>query len=363
MKTPYSINDRISTVDNHLGTIRYIGTLPPWGPNTIAYGGSILYSHISSSGTFIKSSNTTLNHQHKSFIDVIREKYLDLEYLGWDKLNKFQSDLNNLKQGRIFESLVNITNLELSCNLLTDLNEVSKIIDRLPNLTQLNVNGNRFSEFSGDQTTHGNIKLLKVSGTLIPITMLTKLVKKFPNLEELYISGNCYADSDIQEFEVPHNVRVLDELRINHNPVFDDLSIDDMTVQLIGRFNCSKGSLWKLNGTYLTEDEIANGELYFISKVDQGVYHIDNEPRWSTLLDKYGKKDQPTHAPVDDYKEWIELVISIPSSPSISKKFLRNTSILQFKGIISSELNNLSFSSFPHTSTPTRARYLQRSMN
>lgn len=38
MTTIYRENDRISTVDNDLGTIRFIGTLPVWGDKTIAYG-------------------------------------------------------------------------------------------------------------------------------------------------------------------------------------------------------------------------------------------------------------------------------------------------------------------------------------
>ena len=36
MINKYSLNDRVSTIDNYLGTIRYIGNLPVWGTNTVA---------------------------------------------------------------------------------------------------------------------------------------------------------------------------------------------------------------------------------------------------------------------------------------------------------------------------------------
>ena len=38
MINKYSLNDRVSTIDNYLGTIRYIGNLPVWGTNTVALG-------------------------------------------------------------------------------------------------------------------------------------------------------------------------------------------------------------------------------------------------------------------------------------------------------------------------------------
>ena len=88
-----------------------------------------------------------------------------VEELGWDKLNKFHSNLRNLdsltldycliniayhdnEDKQLFDELVNLTNLELSCNLFTDVNEICKIIDNIPSLTSLNINGNRFSNFT-----------------------------------------------------------------------------------------------------------------------------------------------------------------------------------------------------------------------
>ncbi|KAL6450223.1 PAC2 Protein PAC2 [Candida maltosa Xu316] len=458
MTANYAINDRISTTDNHLGTVKFVGTLPAWGESTLAYGiewddpkrgknngdvAGVQYfvPTIPGSGSFVKSSNRMLNNARKSFVDVIQEKYLDSEYveqnikfgskiveeLGWEKLNTFQADLKNLKSltldhcliatafsnegGQIFTNLSNLTNLELSSNLFTDLNEVPKIVDQLPSLVSLNINGNRFNEFSNNQIEHANIKSLKVSGTMMSLSMLDKLLKKFPNLEELYISGNNYYVNDIEKFTFPPKITVLDlsynqltsipsnvhsmvalnvshnnlssgitdkvfsniitldmranklsswneidslsrsfpnlkDLKINHNPLFESISIDDMTAQLIGRFDCSKNHLRKLNGSFLTEDEITNGELYFISKVQQGVFEINNDARWSELLAKYGKQETTETYSSMECRDWIDLVILTPDSKKIPKKFSKKTSILQFKGVISQVLDNVSILDF-----------------
>lgn len=458
MTDKYSINDRISTIDNYLGTIRYIGSLPVWGANTIALGiewddprrgknngdlNDILYftPKVSGSGTFIKSSNRSLNHNQKSFVQVMHENYLDTEYktkniqfgtktveeLGWDKLNKFHSNLRNLnsltldyclisiayrdnEDKQLFNELVNLKNLELSCNLFTDVNEISKIVDHIPNLTSLNINGNRFSEFSQHQKVHNGIVLLKLSSTMMPILMVEKLIKKFPNLKELYISGNNYSNKDIESMCLNQSLSILDlsynklkymptlplvsalnlshnylslqiingtfpnlisldlranmikdwsdideisihlpglkELRINHNPLFQEMSVDDMTMQLIGRIKCSPEHLWKLNGSFLTNEEIENSELYFISKVEQGKYHIDNERQWSYLLSKYNKPLETRLSHVYTLKDWMPLTIVFPDSKEISKKFTKNTSILQFKGLVSQWMDDLSILKF-----------------
>ena len=458
MINKYSLNDRVSTIDNYLGTIRYIGNLPVWGTNTVALGiewddpsrgknngdlNGIQYftPKVTGSGTFIKSSNRFLNHIRKSFVQIIHENYLDTEYktkniqfgtktveeLGWDKLNKFHSNLRNLnsltldycliniayhdnEDKQLFNELVNLTNLELSCNLFTDVNEICKIIDNIPSLTSLNINGNRFSKFSQEQRTHNGIVLLKLSSTMMSTLMLEKLIKKFPNLKELYISGNNYCNADIENMNLNMPLTILDlsynrlehmpilplvsalnlshnylslriikgtfpnlksldlranqikdwseidkisihlpdlkELRINHNPLFQELSVDDMTMQLIGRIKCSPEHLWKLNGSFLTNEEIENSELYFISKVEQEKYHIDNEQQWSYLLSKYNKLVESRVSYTYTLKDWMPLTIVLPDSKEISKKFTKNTSILQFKGLLSLWMNDLSILKF-----------------
>ncbi|RLV90711.1 Protein PAC2 [Spathaspora sp. JA1] len=247
----YSVYDRIS-IDNKLATIRYIGTIPDWG-DTIALGlewdditrgknngeiNGIRYftPQLANSGSFIKITNKKLI-QAKSFIEIIQREYLDVEYIeagikfgskkmeefGWDKLNKFQGNLLNLKSitldfqminrsgynRDVFDNLANLTNLELSFNLFNDFQEVWNIIDNLPNLIQLNLNGNRFFKYPETVRVH-SLKVLKLCSTLISIDDLNQVVKKFPNLVELYISGNNYTNQEILQLQLPVNLQVLD---------------------------------------------------------------------------------------------------------------------------------------------------------
>ncbi|EGW35609.1 uncharacterized protein SPAPADRAFT_69796 [Spathaspora passalidarum NRRL Y-27907] len=449
----YSEYDRISTIDNKLATVRYIGTIPQWG-DTLALGlewdeatrgknngevNGITYftPTVPNSVTFIKSTNKKLVHKCKSFVQIIKEKYLDAEYIeadiqfgsktveefGWEKLNKFQSNLSNLTSltldfhlinradydKSIFTNLGNLTHLELSFNLFNDITEVWKIVDLLPGLRELNLNGNRFYKFS-PTNTH-NLKVLKLSSTLVTVANLNEhILPKFPKLTELYISGNNYTNEDINNLNLPAQLEVLDVsynqltifpkvnisslnlshnnisdysnvsqlnitsldlrnnqimsysfidwlseaapnlqiLRINHNPLFQD--IDIMTTQLIARFYCQDyhaiphTKLYKLNGSLLTNDEIENSELYFISKVQMGEYQIDKRAKkWLYLLDKY--KPKPTT--INIQPDWISLTINIPNKDPVQRLFLLNNSILRIKGIISKlYLDNMSILQF-----------------
>ncbi|KAI3403153.2 hypothetical protein KGF56_004042 [Candida oxycetoniae] len=496
----YAINDRISTKDNHIATIRYIGYIPEWGEKTLAYGlewddptrgknngelNSITYfsPRIPQSASFIKSTNKKFNWVRKSFVQVIKEQYLDVDYknreiqignklveeLGWDELNRYYSNLSNLKsltldhqliyrawetkktkeggeekgereRDSIFEGLRNLEKLDISCNLFNDLSEVYLIISKLPKLKELNLNGNRFSSFgvpknlqfsnsnSNSNSNSFSLTSLKLASTLISMETIDGILQLLPHLKELILSGNYYRDEDLIKSDllltkkplenldmsyntlctiprlnnagslnlsynkietVPTNIEKwtsitsldlrynrisqweqidslslalpnLQKLRINHNPIVDDISIDEMTMQLIARFQCGTDKLCELNGSKLTKEEIENAELYFISKVQSGDIIFENEPRWNQLLEKYGEQEKGGGGEGDDdddddeknivnFRPWIKLRLQTENSLSQfqTQRFLRSTSILSFMGFISKTvLNNLSILHF-----------------
>ncbi|CAD1811459.1 CAP-Gly domain family protein [Candida parapsilosis] len=509
--TQYQLYDRVSTIDNYVATIKYIGHLPQWGSQVVAFGlewddanrgknngvldGVQYFTPIvENSVSFVKSTNKNINHDRKSFIRVIREQYLDaigyeakgikfggkvVEELGWQQLNEYQSQLRNLTSlsldhcfiycmargtevddvENVFAGLANLTNLDLSCNLFNNMDDIWQIVARLPNLKVLNINGNRFpldvdNHEQKDHFIHYNLQVLKMASTLIPISKINTIVSQFPNLLELIISGNQYTNNDVNCLDVgdyrlatldlsynnlqcvpiklplyittlnlshcrinsiekrvaTNDITSLDirynqlktwldidnlsesftqltNLRINHNPILNDLSIDDMTCQLIGRFECNNSDvhgennhpnkLAVLNGSKLTPSEIMNGELYFISKVQSGQYEMHNRTRWEDLLKKYGKSDKELQVSpsLSQPKRWINLQLMVrqvkkqhmgnseskttmdTATQSINTptdytslsthKFLKTTSILKFKGLISRLfLSNLSILDF-----------------
>lgn len=493
--TQYQLHDRISATDNHTATIKYIGHLPQWGPQVIAYGiewddanrgkndgllNGIEYftPTVANSASFIKSTNRSINHDRKSFIQLIREQYVDavryeakgitfggkvVEELGWQQLNEHQSQLRNLTSlsldhlliycmahesdgdymEDVFSGLHNLTNLDLSSNLFNRMGDIWQIVSRLPNLKILNINGNRFAPDELirrlDQRffSHTNLQVLKMASTLIPIHRVNSIISRFPNLQELILSGNYYTNKDTNSLnlsdskvtaldlsynyldQIPFNlspsilnlnishcqiisiensliktkIKSLDvrynqisnwvdidnlsqsfpqltNLRINHNPIFENISVDEMTCQLIGRFECDDGNsngdkLSILNGSKLTLSEIENGELYYISKVHLGQYEMHNSTRWKNLFQKYGKSGHEVKEPSTSsgLKRWINLQLRVrhvnvqkrdikedgtglegnphtENDPTVyfhlsTYKFLKTTSILKFKGMIS----------------------------
>lgn len=467
--------DRISTTDNELATIKYIGKLPEsiWGPDVIALGlewdeaergknsGSIegvsyFKTDIEGAGSFLKSTNKKIVKERYDFIESLIRQYANeenetilsksivfgtkiAESYGFHKLNSIQSDFKNLpsislERKNIYKSfnniensksilanLVNVTNLDLSFNLFNDLNEVWGIIDHLPNLESLNLNGNRFFNRESIPTTiHPKIKCLKLASTNIKTDQVTKLIlPKFVGLRDLSLAGNQFNDADLVDFTTPHlsledidlsynkmtripeflesciNVHsinlahnqikdvqletnlekiyhldirhneiqdwtTIDKLsqvlpnlkllRINGNPIFKDLSIEEMLINLVGRFECqlykdkSNTRLCKINGSFLNEDEIQNFELYFISKVKLGVYRFNmRSERWNRLMTKYKMAPKPELKPQTIIKNQlsfkkIRLVVHLNEDTKINRVFLIDNTVLRLKGIISKHL-------------------------
>lgn len=242
--------DRISFQDD-LGTIRYVGTLPDWGPHVIAYGiewdrpergknngdlNGVTYFQpsIPNSGSFVKSTNKHIRPS-KDFISALMDEYHSdttfrkdikfgtktVESYGFAKLNEIQSNFSNLKSlslqrtnvncikltdgtDKIMSSLSNVEHLDLSFNLFNNFQQVGEIIRLLPNLKSLVLSGNRF--FDAYTITPHNLKVLKLSATNIEPDHLQLIIDNFPHLEELYIAGNNYTDIKVHSSEL----RLLD---------------------------------------------------------------------------------------------------------------------------------------------------------
>lgn len=184
---------------------------------------------VANSASFIKSTNRSINHDRKSFIQLIREQYVDVvgyeakgitfggkvvEELGWQQLNERQSQLRNLTSlsldhlliycmahesdgdhmEDVFSGLCNLTNLDLSSNLFNRMGDIWQIVSRLPNLKILNINGNRFApdeliQRLDQSFSHTNLQVLKMASTLIPIHRVNSITSRLPNLQELILSG------------------------------------------------------------------------------------------------------------------------------------------------------------------------------
>ncbi|KAG2735174.1 hypothetical protein G9P44_001388 [Scheffersomyces stipitis] len=462
--------DRIR-IDNELATIKFIGALPAWGPTTTAFGiewdrpergknngelNGISYfkTDITGAGSFIKSSNKKIELNRQTFVQQLLSNYAvdsytdqrlhfgskRVEEYGLDKLNKIHANFLNLKSVTldhkliyigyaddekdivdIFSKLANLAYLDLGFNLINDLSIVWGIIDRIPSLTKLILNGNRFFDLSKSVIIPHNLQSLHLSSTNISASQIAEgVTAKFPNLQELYLSGNNYQDEDVANLcledtyldvldlslnaisVIPTNLKHIrslilsdnliraispdckmeelksidlrrnqiqsldfidtlylnlpriSELRINNNPVFEKMGVEEMTIQLIARFECddhkrSSTKLFKLNGSLLNEDEISNAELYFISKVKQNEVSFKNEKRWKKLVAKHDIAEHFTDSPKSKRTTLsmigtsrLLLQVQVEDKIIISRYFLNTFTVLRLKGLISKQLNNIS---------------------
>lgn len=116
---------------------------------------------------------------------------------------------------KIRESCFNVEELDLTCNSLTDLNQVFCIVKEMPNLRFLNLSENDFSKTRlqpvssnvksnddsmgnvGEESKFESIKSLVLNNTSIPWTAVEHLLRSMPNLTELHLSLNNYTSMEM----------------------------------------------------------------------------------------------------------------------------------------------------------------------
>lgn len=283
------------------------------------------------------------------------------ENLGWDahnhlmrdytQLESISVDNRNVNQVLITDKFPNLKMLDLSSNLLTDFTQILKVLKQIPNLRRLNVNGNRFNwqllEDYDQNEQFPQVEQLLLAATNIPPKTVSKLIEWFPNLTEVVLLFNQYSDFSVllpfitkidlshnrlsaiptlkcDQLKVDHNQIVtidpinatdidlrhnlvaswlqvdklvgVSSVRINDNPVFHGISVDDQIAQLVGRLGATK-----VNGVVINDPE--QQELWFIGQVQKGTIDYPNNSRWQHLLRKHQIKEVDTKPKYTNYPQ------------------------------------------------------------
>lgn len=247
-----NIGDRIS-VDKYIGTVKFVGNLPQWGPNALAYGiewddlsrgknsgeldGTQYFTtSVAGAGLFIKASNKKIDTP-VSFMDAINWRYCSdenevvidkaisfgsktVEKYGFHKLNMIVKDVQSLdtvmldkkrvKFAGQMESFPKTESMDLSYNLLTSWSELDRIIQHFTNLKSLNLNGNRFC---GVSKLHLPTFLseLYLASTKVSVEQVNQIDLR--NIRKLVVSSNGWTCEDAEKL----NIQSLDILDLSDN--------------------------------------------------------------------------------------------------------------------------------------------------
>ncbi|KAL0091755.1 hypothetical protein J3Q64DRAFT_1725187 [Phycomyces blakesleeanus] len=421
------VGDRIQ-VKLDRATIRYIGTVakssgewlgvewddPARGKHDGSHGG-IRYFECSSptAGSFIRY------HPEKvitgtTFMEAMKDKYLDpttgkgayvheedvgfiylggnksieVETVGFDKIQRTQSEFNNLtvvglaelcisaagEPGDINKYKLAIEDVDLSRNLIKDWDTIADIISQLSELRLLRLNNSRLaplptdihSLYRGSQSPFanlttlglnnsgiswedilrlepliasiedlqvGNNKITSLSGkenTQKPIFQKLKWLNlelneledwdevitnlgNLPSLEILFLNENKFSnikpcsseqfmkldflriDSNLmnnwESVNSLNSFHSLTRLRCNRNPIFNDMDVEDVFFQVVGRV----GGLAMINGNTMTGREKSDMERFYLKNcVKDGKTHDEIaaiHPRYKELCEIHGEPD------------------------------------------------------------------------
>ncbi|QHS72787.1 Pac2p [Saccharomyces paradoxus] len=281
----YEIGDRLK-IGGHFCTVKFIGVIKPW-PSIKAYGvewddhsrgknsGTIddihyFDVHIPNSGSFLKESKIKSSNVHRiTFYEALSEKYGSssnsinslsignkrIESLGFDELDARNKNFKKLRKIALRDSdiailfrsqdelnyvvreCVSIRDLDLSLNLLTDINSLCEFIEPLKSLESLNLSQNKLSKGWDNLKKYdlSHIKTLRLSSCDLSYEHVDKLLKSFSALKMLDLSYNNLTGVGIQNFktEIP---RTLEELNISGNnlvsfPLFPtDLTLKGLNI-------------------------------------------------------------------------------------------------------------------------------------
>lgn len=377
--------------DDAACSVKYIGTVAPWG-NQLAIGvewddpsrgknsgeiDGVKYfdCKVDGAGSFIKASrkykpSTDFGEcfynkylTNPQFEEIHLSKSKQVETYDVDSIFEYQSAIENLIAIGLdgcrvssmnstinFHSFVNLTKLDLSYNLLASFGEIVNSSAEFPQLKTIRLDGNRF-DFSDSQATscqpNPAIKELSVNNCLLSENDINYILRSLPKLMSLSLAYNNLERiptsiyySSLHVLDVSHNnisslkglppplthlyvsnctIRSFDLERKDHLPDFIDLinngPFDWANISVLGsrdvnhlKLNLATSKeaetnrpfiitrlplLQNLDGTYISETERTDSELFTRSCVAKGTHPPLPEQLWISLNEKYGVLGTP----------------------------------------------------------------------
>ncbi|KNZ63293.1 hypothetical protein VP01_1162g7 [Puccinia sorghi] len=302
----FFVGQRVILDDRHLGTVRFSGRVEGQDPEQIWLGiewddptrgkhsgqfknGPILFRPlIPNSATFIKPSARL--GAGRSFLKALKEKYLDQELLSPDshlsaalhiaqneenamrkvalrfscldrlrliglEFSRINGAGNELEVAELDGLLTSVETLNLSSNMFSDLDEVSTIARKMPQLRTLVLSSNRFQFIPETLSGLSAVKILYLDSTLLtweqvtvsPTSHAIKIARQIEGLAELSLSKcriSHFGPSDVS-IRGAHLCENLSALTLDENGLenWQDLMLGLKLFQRLQHLNLRRNRL------------------------------------------------------------------------------------------------------------------------
>lgn len=245
----YNVGDRLA-IEEEVCTVRYVGEICKW-PNTDVYGvewdnptrgkndgtvNGIRYFNVLKphSGSFIKAGRLQgESHIGLPFNEAFAQKYLastnESNILTQDSNGKKMKGLGYTEKVILDHSLINdkeighkdlnfinvhcadVTQLDLSYNLLSNFSQTCQLISKFDKLRYLDLSRNIFTNGWNNlgNFTFPKLEGLQLVGCQLATGQLEKILKCFPHLKTLDLSWNCLSTFDEGAILFPSTLKEL----------------------------------------------------------------------------------------------------------------------------------------------------------
>lgn len=254
----YRVGDRL-LLGEEFCSIRYIGGIDAW-PNETAFGvewdnsergrhsgtfngHTYFHTHKLGAGSFLKWSKVQ-KAIRCSFFEALKESYGSvqdntqttqisskvIEFVGFSELDKRNNNLDlletlSLKQKNIAYTwrldepstdispvFTQLKSLDISYNLITSFQNVVNLLDMMPRLSSITVDGNAL-HFPVDAGTvpkrYTNITRISLVRCQLTVQTLALILEYFPHLEALDVSENCLSEECLKTLQLPETLKSL----------------------------------------------------------------------------------------------------------------------------------------------------------
>ena len=237
-------------IEDDFATIKFVGHIPPWGDDVIAYGvewdnpqrgkndGQLegfryFITDVEGAGSFIKASYHKIQYP-VLFLEALMNRYASeenarslthsikfglktVENYGFEKLNTMMKDVSSLATIMLDKQNIGYCSdlpqfpgtqlLDISFNLLSQWNDVEQILQLFSNLQSLNLNGNRFLTTFELRIPH-SLRDLSLAAMHLKEEQLKTL--DFDGLHSLCLAGNKLTDNHCNHLILGRSLSKLD---------------------------------------------------------------------------------------------------------------------------------------------------------